>query len=258
MIKKNKIKFSIVIPSYNDYRILRTLDSILNQNYELDKLEIVIIDNNSEIEIQDAIKQKLRKNDHITVEKDDGIFFAINKGLKKCSNRYIFTIGSDDYINDPQFFEKISDEINRSMPDMVCFGVNYITKNNFVFRKWPPYKLNFVNKLIGRQFAHFGMICTKELYVKYNFFDTSYKPNADFDFFYKLNIKKTNIIYLNFFPINMTFGGDSAKDFKTFILVNLKILLIIIKKYPIFIFGFFMKPIHKILEVSIFKLIYKH
>lgn len=251
------MKFSIVIPSFNDYRILRTLDSIIKQNYKSEDLEIVVVDNNSNKEIVDAIKKKLRKNDQIIVEKDKGIFFAINKGIKKSSNKYIFTLGTDDYINTKIFFKKISNQIIENKPDIVFFGVNYITKKDYIFRKWPPYKLNFFNKFIGRQFAHFGMICSKDLYADYNFFDTSFKPNADFDFFYRLNYKKINIIYLKYFPVNMTFGGDSAKDLKTFITVNLKILFIIIAKYPIFIFGFFIKPIHKIFELTIFRLIYK-
>ena len=252
------MKFSIVIPSYNDYRILRTLDSIINQNYKSKDLEIIVVDNNSKKEIVDAIKKKLREHDQITIEKDKGIFFAINKGIKMSSNKYIFTLGADDYLNIKTFFKKISSQIIKNKPDIIFFGVNYITKKAYIFRKWPPYKLNFFNKFIGRQFAHFGMVCTKDLYTEYNFFNTSFKPNADFDFFYKLNFKKINIIYLKFFPINMTFGGDSAKDFKTLISVNLKIFFIIIKKYPIFIFGFFIKPIHKILEMTIFRLIYKN
>ena len=258
MIKKNEVKFSVIIPSFNDYRILRTIDSIINQTFKSNNIEIVIIDNNSNKKILDSIKKKLRKNDQIIVDKDDGIFFAINKGINKCSNKYIFTIGTDDYLNNKMFFKKLSDQIIKNKPDLIFFGVNYITNNNFIFRKWPPYKLNFFNKFIGRQFAHFGMVCTQDLYRKYNYFDTSLKPNADFDFFYKLNVKKINIIYLKFFPVNMTFGGDSAKDIKTFILVNLKILYIIITRYPIFTLSFFIKPIHKILEVTIFRLIYKN
>ena len=51
------MKFSIVIPSFNDYRILRTLDSIIKQNYKSEDLEIVVVDNNSNKEIVYAIKK---------------------------------------------------------------------------------------------------------------------------------------------------------------------------------------------------------
>jgi glycosyltransferase len=257
LITNTQIRFSVVIPSFNDYRILRTIDSIIAQDYNPNNIEIVVIDNNSHKKIIENIKKKLRKKDQIIVEQDHGIFFGINKGIKKASNKYIYTIGSDDYINDMSFFKKISKKILNSQADIIFFGVNYITSKNFIFRKWPPYRLNFFNKFIGRQFAHFGMVCTKDLYLKYNFFDTSFKPNADFDFFYRLNYKKINVAYLKFFPVNMTFGGDSAKDFKTFVIVNLKILLIIVKKYPIFTFGFFLKSLHKLLELTIFKYIYR-
>lgn len=253
-----KIKFSIVIPSFNDHRISRTIDSILIQNYKPDYFEIVVIDKKSNKEIVNVIKKKLRGHDKIIVEDDKGIFFAINKGIKKCSYNYIYTLGTDDYITDVNFLFKIANNIYKKKSDIVFFGVNYVTKKNYIFRKWPPYKLNFFNKFIGRQFAHFGMVCTKDTYTKNNFFDTSLKPNADLNFFYSLKLDNIKISYLYFFPINMTFGGDSAKNLQTLILVNLKMLLIILRKYPLYTFGFLIKPIHKLFEVTIYKLIYKN
>ena len=51
------MKFSVVIPSFNDHRILRTLDSIITQDYKSDKIEIIVVDNNSKKKILDAIKK---------------------------------------------------------------------------------------------------------------------------------------------------------------------------------------------------------
>ena len=114
-----KIKFSIVIPSFNDHRISRTIDSILIQNYKPDYFEIVVIDKKSNKEIVNVIKKKLRGHDKIIVEDDKGIFFAINKGIKKCSYNYIYTLGTDDYITDVNFLFKIANNIYKKKSDIV-------------------------------------------------------------------------------------------------------------------------------------------
>ena len=54
------MKFSVVIPSFNDYRILRTLDSIIKQDYKSDKIEIIVVDNNSKKNTR-CYKKKIKK-----------------------------------------------------------------------------------------------------------------------------------------------------------------------------------------------------
>ena len=127
------MKFSVVIPSFNDHRILRTLDSIIKQDYKSDKIEIIVVDNNSKKKILDAIKKKLRKTDQIIVERDKGIFFAINKGINKSSNNYIYTIGTDDYINNKIFFKKLSNQIIKSKPDIIFFWCKLHYKKKLCF-----------------------------------------------------------------------------------------------------------------------------
>ena len=48
------MKISVIIPSYNDSRIIRTVKSILYQNFPRDKYEIIVVDGGS--------KKKILKN----------------------------------------------------------------------------------------------------------------------------------------------------------------------------------------------------
>ena len=41
------MKISVIIPSYNDSRIIRTVKSILYQNFPRDKYEIIVVDGGS-------------------------------------------------------------------------------------------------------------------------------------------------------------------------------------------------------------------
>ena len=88
--------FSIVIPSFNDLRIIETISSINQQNYPRNKIEIIISDGGSDEKIIDEIKSSITENDNLLIEKDEGIFDGINKGLQKSKNEIIFALGSDD------------------------------------------------------------------------------------------------------------------------------------------------------------------
>ena len=90
------MKFSLVIPSFNDDRILETIESINEQNFNRHDIEVIIMDACSEADLLKKIRNTLKPNDRLYVEKDDGIFDGINKGILKSSGDIIFTLGSDD------------------------------------------------------------------------------------------------------------------------------------------------------------------
>ena len=71
---------SIILPSFNDHRILRSIKSIINFD-DTNEVEIVLIDGGSKESLKNNIKRNLRESDQFIYEKDDGIFDAINKGL---------------------------------------------------------------------------------------------------------------------------------------------------------------------------------
>ena len=98
--------FSIVIPHYNDLRILECIKSIQNQDYPRDKIEILVQDNISKKVILDKINDLLDIKDQLFVEKDRGIFDALDQGYQKVNNEYVLTIGADDKIIETKFFSK--------------------------------------------------------------------------------------------------------------------------------------------------------
>lgn len=86
---------SIIIPSYNDPRILRAIDSIRDFD-DGGLVSIVVIDGGSKQALIDDIASKLSTQDILVSEPDKGIFDALNKGLAASNTDYIGWIGSDD------------------------------------------------------------------------------------------------------------------------------------------------------------------
>ena len=87
---------SLLIPSYDDRRILDILSEL--KDYPREKLEIVIQDGGSPKELISQMQSHLNESDRLIIEKDKGIFDAINTGISNCLNSYILTIGTDDFI----------------------------------------------------------------------------------------------------------------------------------------------------------------
>ena len=63
--------------------ILSTIRNINLQNYPRNKIEIIIFDGGSDKKAIDEIKSSITENDNLLIEKDEGIFDGINKGLQK-------------------------------------------------------------------------------------------------------------------------------------------------------------------------------
>ena len=75
------MKVTIITICYNCEQTLeRTIKSVLSQNYS--QIEYIVIDGESTDKTLDIIKSYSNKISKIISEKDDGIYNAINKGLK--------------------------------------------------------------------------------------------------------------------------------------------------------------------------------
>lgn len=84
------------MPVYNGEKFIEyAINSILDQSYK--NFEIIIIDGNSTDNTGNIIKKYLNNITYFISEKDNGMYNAINKGLKKANGEIICWLNSDDY-----------------------------------------------------------------------------------------------------------------------------------------------------------------
>ena len=88
-------RLSIILPSYNDPRIERTMRSIRCFD-DAGIVKIIVIDGGSRRATLELIKSRLAPGDVLVSEPDKGIFDALNKGLDLCDTEFIGWLGSDD------------------------------------------------------------------------------------------------------------------------------------------------------------------
>ncbi len=88
-------RLSIIIPSYNDARIVSCINSVRRFD-DIGCVRIVLIDGGSNEGVQSLIRPLLGSDDVFISEPDCGIFDALNKGLNHCTTEFLGWLGSDD------------------------------------------------------------------------------------------------------------------------------------------------------------------
>ncbi len=94
-------KISIIIPVYNVERYIEEcLDSVINQTYK--NLEILIINDGSTDRSLEICRKYKKKDKRIRLinQKNMGVAYCRNLGLKKVTSAYVMFVDSDDYIEE--------------------------------------------------------------------------------------------------------------------------------------------------------------
>lgn len=156
----------------------RCIDSVQNQNNV--NLEHIIIDGSSNDDSLIIIKKNSYKIDYWISEKDNGIYDAMNKGLRLASGKYIGILNSDDYYKKNSL--NIVKRYFKNYNDLdYLFGTVY--KNKILCGFWPKkikWKFNIYS-------AHsVGFFIKREVQKKIGFYDNNFKFCADRDLIYRL------------------------------------------------------------------------
>ncbi|HRH84635.1 MAG TPA: glycosyltransferase, partial [Bacteroidia bacterium] len=132
------MKISIVTITYNSAATIEdTIKSVVVQDYP--DMEYLLIDGKSKdstLQIAEKYKDKITK---IVSEKDGGLYFGLNKGLKMASGDVIGAIHSDDLYAHPQVVSNVMKLFNAD-PELEGVYADLIFVNredtNKVMRVW--------------------------------------------------------------------------------------------------------------------------
>ncbi len=96
-------KITIVTPVFNQVNYIeRTINSVVSQKYP--NLEYIIIDGGSTDGTLEIIKKFGSKITKVISEPDQGMYYALEKGLKNCSGEIIAWLNADDLYHYNSFF----------------------------------------------------------------------------------------------------------------------------------------------------------
>ena len=185
-----KERISVIIRSKNEERwIGHCIQSVIEF---LDKPEIIIVDNNSSDETIDIIKKHDFPNIKFLIESDNGIYDAINKGIELSDNEIISILHSDDFYNNENVLQDITNAFLENDSNDIVFGdLIYVKKRdiNYNLRYWRPGAYQSKSFLKGWHPPHPGFFCKTEFYREFGGFDEKLLISADFDIMMKIIMK---------------------------------------------------------------------
>ena len=183
MDKLSSPLFSIITPVLNNKTgLLKTIESIKNQS--LESYEHIVVDGGSTDGTLEIIKKEKCISKWVS-EKDNGIYDAINKGLKLSNGKYINTLNSGDHYystHSLSIIKKYFEENN------VSFVFGAVLKKKVLY-KYEPNKMLWTFNFYPAHSS--GFFVKKEVHDKIGVYSTKFPCSSDYDFFWRL-IKKNN------------------------------------------------------------------
>lgn len=211
----SKPLFSIITVCYNSEKTInKTIESLMNQSYE--DFEYIIVDGGSTdrtVEIIKSFKDKAGNKVEYISEPDNGIYDAMNKGVKLSQGEYIVFMNSDDWFEQDSL-KNVSKIIKENREIDIVFGnIKAIRKykNKLYYKvKIPNTQLLDLRK--GMIFSHQTMFTKKSVFNSINYFDVNYKIAADWDFIIRAWKKGYKFKYIDEILGNFTYGGACSKS----------------------------------------------
>lgn len=159
---------------------LTTAKSIFSQTY--DNIEWVVVDGLSNDGTSEIVKRLLHRIDHCVIEKDSGIYNAMNKAIKLTTGEWLIFLNAGDTFYTGDTISELVESLLSD--DEVIYGnaIEYETGRMKFYRPEEDYWLGMVND-------HQATMTRTSLYRKYGY-DESYQIAGDFDFFSKLRVNQ--------------------------------------------------------------------
>lgn len=175
----NKPLISIITVTYNAGKVIgKTLDSLREQTFQ--DFEHLIIDGQSRDDTLEVIKVNALPQSQVFSESDNGLYDAMNKGLRKANGKYVLFLNAGDTFHDKDTLGKYA--AHASLDKDIIYGDTIIVDD--VGKKICDRHLSAPEKLTFDSFSSGMLICHQAFMVKKeltSFFDLKYKLSSDYD-----------------------------------------------------------------------------
>ena len=215
-------KISIITVSFNSAKTIKeTIESILIQDYN--NIEYIIIDGGSSDETIDIVKSYGKKISYFISEKDNGIYDAMNKGIKVATGDIVGILNSDDFYPNSFVLSNVARSFEKYNCDAVYGDLVYVKAKDptQIKRYWQAGNYNTSKIKNGWMLPHPTFFVKKVMYDRYGLYNTDLKSAADYEMILKLLYKENiSVQYIPMILVKMRMGGASNSTFLNRIRAN--------------------------------------
>ncbi|MEC9209438.1 MAG: glycosyltransferase family 2 protein [Bacteroidota bacterium] len=213
MIKNPKISI-ITVCCNSQSTIKHTIESVSSQDYP--NVEYIVIDGASTDWTLKVLNYCQDKINYFISENDEGIYDAMNKGIKMATGDIIGILNSDDFYPNNNVLSKVAKMFSVSDCDCLYGDLVYVNKSDGrqVVRYWKSGEFSVSKLDKGWMLPHPTFFVKKNVYEKYGLYNTDLKTAADYEMILRLLHKyRLKVVYLPEIMVKMRMGGESNKSF---------------------------------------------
>lgn len=248
-LKLKHMKVTIITVTFNSEKYLeQCIQSVIKQRYR--DIEHIIIDGGSTDSTLDIIRRYESYIANWVSEKDNGMYDAINKGMRMATGDIIGTLNSDDILASRDVIGSIVESFGYNNVEAVYGDIVYVQQSNLqkVIRVWKGGEYSRGRFRYGWMPAHPSFYISRELIARCGFYETHFYTAADYEFMTRyLYHHKVEANYLPKLIVKMRTGGMSNGNFARRLRANRRDYLAMKKNnIPFALIVSILKPLRKI------------
>lgn len=209
----NPVKISVVTAVYNSKdTITQALDSSFNQDYS--SVERIVVDGGSNDGTLSILEKSRPRLDTIIIEPDEGIYDALNKGIRSSTGDVVGFLHADDLFAHKSVLSKIAAAFTNPEVDAVYGDLVYVSRSNTgkVIRYWRAGEYTKRKLLFGWMPPHPTLYVRNKIYERLGAFNTEFRIAADYESVLRFfGPGKLHAAYLPEVLVKMRVGGISNR-----------------------------------------------
>lgn len=219
------MKISVVTVVYNAAETLQScIDSVVAQA-DCD-VEYIVVDGGSTDGTLDVIRLNEQHIDKWISEPDNGIYDAMNKGLRLATGDAVGLLNADDMYADHQVLQRVVQRFKQTQADCVYGDLVYVSSANpaKIIRTWKSGEVSDAYFERGLIPAHPAFFIQTSALKDIGEYRTDFRIAADYEFMFRaLHILKRSFSYIPETLVRMRTGGESNNSLKNIKLGNQEI-----------------------------------
>jgi glycosyltransferase len=212
--KSTNLKISVITVTYNSAATVRhALSCVADQDYP--NIEHIIVDGASTDNTLNLVGQFPHVHKVIS-EKDEGIYDAMNKGIRAAEGDIIGILNSDDVYVDEKVISAVARHFEDPGMDACYADLQYVDRHddNKVVRTWKSGTFSRSAFYWGWMPPHPTFFVRKTVYDRVGLFDTRLKSAADYEMMLRILLKHNmKASYIPRVIVRMRSGGLSNASF---------------------------------------------
>ena len=213
---------SIITPTYNSEDTLRdTIESVLSQ--EGVALEYIIVDGGSTDGTLDIIRSYGGRIARVVSEPDQGLYDAMNKGIRLAMGTIVGILNSDDVYTSRDVLASVEAILEQEHCDSVYADLDYVKRyrTNYIVRRWRSGIMSSAAIRWGWMPPHPTFFVRRHIYQQYGMYCPELRFSGDYELMLRFLYKyKISTCYLRRTIVNMRTGGLSNKSWKNRLRAN--------------------------------------